>query len=184
MRPEPKTTLKRYLDLRVPTLGLFSLLVLLLGRPTPRSVLRGSPLVLGGLLIRLIAAGTIIKDDRLTTEGIYGVVRHPLYVGNTLYGAGLCLMGSTAWFWAAFVLLSLAFHLPASLEEEGYLRRRYGSAYDEYARDVPRFLPRRLRGGCLSHVRWATLQHNYEPKGILGLLGFAVLVALKGLIRR
>lgn len=183
MRQEPKTRLKRYLDLRVPTFGLFSLLVLGLGRPSPRSVLWGGPFVLGGLLVRLIATGTIIKDDRLTTEGVYGMVRHPLYLGNTLYGIGLCLMGRVAWFWGAFTLLSLAFHLPASLEEEGYLRRRYGPAYDDYARNVPRFLPRRWKKDALSRIRWSTLQCNLEPQGILGLLAFAALLAAKGLVR-
>ena len=84
---------------------------------------------------------------RLITEGIYSRLRNPRYVEVGL------VLGSMALFCnylALYVLLVL--YVPAiyfiALLEERELRQRFGKEYEEYCRNVPRFLPNlRRRGG-------------------------------------
>lgn len=79
---------------------------------------------------------------RLLTEGIYGRIRHPRYVELML---GLTAYALFANFRAIYWLLAGAVVLVylIVLLEERELRQRFGEAYVEYARRVPRFVPRR-----------------------------------------
>jgi protein-S-isoprenylcysteine O-methyltransferase Ste14 len=82
----------------------------------------------------LAGTGTIVR------HGIYGRMRHPRYTGSLLAVVGACLLaGKTAMWviaavWTALMLLVVWF-------EERELRARFGVEYDEYARQVPRFVP-------------------------------------------
>jgi protein-S-isoprenylcysteine O-methyltransferase Ste14 len=96
---------------------------------------------------RLIGLTELKGGGELATTGIYSRVRHPRYAGMILSMLGVCLLGWTPLLWAvAAVWLLLA--LTAILMEERELRARFGAAYVEYCRRVPRFLPFRLRPGA------------------------------------
>lgn len=78
----------------------------------------------------------------LIQEGIYAKIRHPRYlefilalIGWTLFANYLGLYVITA--------VSIALLLVIVEIEERELRQRFGSAYDDYAARVPRFIPRR-----------------------------------------
>lgn len=77
----------------------------------------------------------------LVRSGVYAYVRHPRYLQcmMTLF-AFAALTGSAGYFSLA-VLTVLLYQIVAPLEERE-LRARYGKAYEDYAREVPRFLPR------------------------------------------
>jgi protein-S-isoprenylcysteine O-methyltransferase Ste14 len=81
---------------------------------------------------------------RLIVEGIYSRMRHPRYVG---VGLGVAAMALFANYLATYVLL-LAY-VPTIyaivLLEERELEARFGDAYREYCKKVPRFLPRLRR---------------------------------------
>jgi len=127
--------------------------VVILARPSGASFLGGLTLMLLGEALRLWAvshAGSATRTtsgvggEQLVTSGPYAYVRNPLYLGNFLLTVGFCIM---AWAWMPWMLLvavalfTLQYGLIISLEEE-YLRRRFGEAYEDYCRHVPRFLPR------------------------------------------
>ncbi len=104
----------------------------------------GALLVLGGLALRSWAAGTLRKSQRLATTGVYSLMRHPLYVGSFLAMIGYCLIiGDPENFW---IILGpvLALYLVHVHCEERRLKKRFGDAWDEYARRTWRFLPLRL----------------------------------------
>ncbi len=92
----------------------------------------------------LAGAPELSKDSpgKLLQGGIYGRIRHPRYVSLTLGVAGVALFLN----YRAVYLLLLLF-VPAIfglvLLEERELRQRFGAAYVDYSRRVPRFLPRR-----------------------------------------
>jgi len=73
----------------------------------------------------------------LKTSGIYGLVRHPIYFGDTFWPAGLSIMFNATYslmltpLW--FVLLLLL-----SLVEEDKLIEEYGKEYEEYMQKVPK----------------------------------------------
>ncbi len=73
--------------------------------------------------------------------GPYRVVRNPMYLSAiaTFLGTGLYLRSLAVLAFAAawFVLIHL---FVVTIEEPG-LQRRFGSAYDQYRQQVPRWLP-------------------------------------------
>ena len=84
------------------------------------------------------------RKSRLLQEGIYRVVRHPRYAS-----AGLGLMASGLIVNHAGMYILILALLPAGyvmvVLEERELVARFGEAYREYQRDVPRLIPRLRR---------------------------------------
>ena len=81
---------------------------------------------------------------RLLREGIYGVVRHPRYLSA---GIGMIANALIVNYLGVYVLL-IAVVPPGYLMlvlEERELLGRFGDAYWEYQRDVPRLIPRPRR---------------------------------------
>lgn len=93
---------------------------------------------------RLIGKTELEGGGEMQAAGIYRFVRHPRYAGmlGAVIGAGLIAGTLTLWIvialWAPLVLLAIRM-------EEKELERRFGVAYMEYSRAVPRFLPIRFR---------------------------------------
>ena len=79
---------------------------------------------------------------RIVATGPYGWVRNPIYL------AALLVVLGEAWLFRSPPLLiyagcmAVVFHLFVIGYEERTLRRRFGNAYLEYQRRVPRWLPR------------------------------------------
>lgn len=83
------------------------------------------------------------EGSKLIKHGIYSRVRHPLYTSVMLASLGWALIWqSTAAFCAAFTLLP--FFYAKTRQEERWLRNLF-PGYADYARRVPRFLPRLSR---------------------------------------
>ena len=86
------------------------------------------------------------RKGRLLRDGIYGVVRHPRYLSA---GIGMMANALIVNYLGLYILLVLALapgYLLLVLEERELLDR-FGDAYREYQRDVPRLIPRLRRGG-------------------------------------
>jgi len=89
--------------------------------------------------------GTLAPWDpprRLVVRGPYRYVRNPMISGVTLvlFAEAFFLDSRDQWWWAA--IFATANLLVISLFEEPQLRRRFGAAYAEYCRNVPRLVPR------------------------------------------
>lgn len=86
----------------------------------------------------------IAPPQRLVVVGFYRYVRNPMYLGFFLGWAGLWTFfghGSRTGLEIAFVAIA-AVVLFVFFYEEPALRRKFGADYDEYCRNVPRWLPR------------------------------------------
>ena len=80
----------------------------------------------------------------LVVAGPYQYVRNPIYLAGVPLLLGTYLLYTT-WRRAdavAAVVLLVFFHLRVVHFEEPALRRRFGVAYEEYCRRVPRWIPR------------------------------------------
>ncbi len=75
------------------------------------------------------------------TDGIYARIRHPRYVQMTLALLGYALIANYPAAYGAFILWCAGIYAVVLLEERE-LRARFGEAYQEYCRRVPRFVPR------------------------------------------
>jgi protein-S-isoprenylcysteine O-methyltransferase Ste14 len=78
----------------------------------------------------------------LVVRGLYRFSRNPMYVSVLLM-----LAGEGVLFWSARLLEYTAtvfavFHVFILVQEEPTLRRKMGAAYEQYAQDVPRWIPR------------------------------------------
>jgi len=98
-------------------------------------------LVLPGLWLRAYASGYVRKNAELTTTGPYAHTRNPLYLGSMLIAFGFA-GASGSWIIAiALAILFAVIYIPTIQGEEAYLRAHFAS-FEEYARVVPRLLPR------------------------------------------
>jgi protein-S-isoprenylcysteine O-methyltransferase Ste14 len=90
-------------------------------------------------------SGTPVPMDppkELVVTGPYRYVRNPIYVGVVLI-----FLGHFSWFgyWALLLYTVLAFigvHFFVVLYEEPTLKTKFGAAYEDYRRKVPRWIPR------------------------------------------
>ena len=79
--------------------------------------------------------------NSLNTTGIYSIVRHPLYLGNFLMWLGVCLLTGNLWFIIIFCLIYWIYYERIMFAEEQFLRRKFGSVYEQWAEKTPAFFP-------------------------------------------
>lgn len=167
--------------LRVPVGFAVGLLVLILARPQPLWVLAGLPLLLLGETIRLWASGHIEKTERLATGGPYAHSRNPLYVGSVLLAMGTAIASASPWSALAVAAYFAVFYPPVIREEAAFLQKKFGAAYDTWAKDVPAFFPRPAPGGPReSAFSWARVARNREWRTLATLPALLVLLWLRG----
>jgi protein-S-isoprenylcysteine O-methyltransferase Ste14 len=80
---------------------------------------------------------------QVVAVGPYRLVRNPMYLGAflVLLGSGLVARSPAIVMFSALWLLVV--HLAVVFLEEPDLQRKFGSSYEEYRREVPRWLPHR-----------------------------------------
>src|SRR5438270_9645917 len=86
----------------------------------------------------------VAPPKRLVVVGFYRYVRNPMYVGFLTGWTGLWVVFGRANLAAVIVacLVVLGVHLFVIGYEEPTLRKMFGAAYEEYCRNVRRWLPR------------------------------------------
>jgi len=124
------------------------------GKPLAERV----PLTVAGAV--LIAAGTFgylwcawdfastglsFSPSLVVESGIYGFLRHPMYFslvlvlfGDSIFFKSWRLLGCACVFW-------LIVHIFVVIYEEPHMVKRWGSAYLQHSKRVPRWIPRILR---------------------------------------
>lgn len=91
---------------------------------------------------RLVGRAELSGGGEVANNGIYARIRHPRYMGSLIAILGACLLAGTRVMWILAAVWSLL-TLVAIMFEERELRARFGAAYEEYCRQVPRFVPLR-----------------------------------------
>ena len=83
------------------------------------------------------------ESDRteLVTDGVFGLVRNPIYTGMIPAFAGIALLVPNPLAVAAFALVVIGLEIQTRLVEEPHLLKVHGSAYAQYAARVGRFVP-------------------------------------------
>jgi protein-S-isoprenylcysteine O-methyltransferase Ste14 len=111
------------------------------------------PLWLSGAVILLWSFWNFLMQGRgtpapidppkeMVAAGFYRYVRNPMYVGVLAI-----IIGHFLWFgyWNLLIyamIVFLAFHTFVTYYEEPTLKRKFGASYENYLKEVPRWLPR------------------------------------------
>ena len=114
--------------------------------------LAGMLVSVAGLVLRAwtvghAPAGTSGRGTRkleavsLSTEGMYSVVRHPLYLGNLLIWAGVATTTGSPAAVAVTILVFWIYSERIMFAEERFLQERFGSAFTRWAARTPALLP-------------------------------------------
>jgi protein-S-isoprenylcysteine O-methyltransferase Ste14 len=98
-------------------------------------------LILSGIFFVVFGWRRIYRaKNNLVTTGIYAQTRHPQYLGLLLITGGIDFLWptfSTVVMWPILVFL----YYRLAKEEEKEMEKKFGEAYGEYEKTVPRFVP-------------------------------------------
>ena len=75
----------------------------------------------------------------LVTDGIFGWLRNPMYVGGTFFLAGFAVLLASDWMLVMTVVFVMILHFGVVKREERYLEQKFGDAYRQYRDRVPRY---------------------------------------------
>ena len=173
--------------IRVPLGFIFAGVFLWLARPTWHTLLWSVLLVVPGVWLRAYAAGYVRKNAELTRTGPYAYTRNPLYLGSMMIAFGFAWAAASWIIFLALAILFLAIYLPTIRSEETYLREHF-PGFDDYAKQVPRLLPRltsarsEAEAGRFSRERYL---HHREYNACMGAIAiYAALAARLLLLKR
>ena len=127
--------------MRVPLGFVIAAVFLAVAQPNWTSLACSLLLVVPGVWLRGYAAGYVKKNAELTRTGPYAYTRNPLYLGSMAIAAGFAVAAWRWWLVVLLVTMFLAIYIPVILSEENFLRGAF-PGFEEYARRVPRLLPR------------------------------------------
>lgn len=117
----------------------------------PREVRIGVGLLIvaGGFALGFSGRGSFVRSGTnvnpfkpssvLVTTGIFARVRNPMYVGLALVVAGIGIAFASDWTLVMLVVAALVTHFGVVTREERYLEAKFGDAYRNYMRSVPRY---------------------------------------------
>jgi protein-S-isoprenylcysteine O-methyltransferase Ste14 len=171
--------------IRVPMGFVFALFFLLTAHPSAHSLLWSLLGTVPGLALRVYASGYVTKNTELTMTGPYAYTRNPLYLGSMLIAFGFAVAAHSWWIALALAVLFALIYLPTIRSEEEFLRGHF-SEYDEYARRVPRLLPRltgastmKSDGALEGRFSGALYRKHREYNAALGSLTIYAVLLLK-----
>ena len=98
--------------------------------------------------------------DSLNTDGMYSIVRNPLYLGNCLTWLGLAAVPHSVWLWVSVALVFWIYHERVIMAEESFLEGKFGSVFREWASRTPAFVP--------SFSRWKRAPLSFSFKTAIG----------------
>ena len=101
-------------------------------------------LILSGYLSRTglrIVFGEVREQPAVIRKSVFGIVRHPIYLGEILLYLGLLFLSISLAALVVWVIAVLFLHF-ISRHEEKLLLEKYGDAYRQYMDEVPMWLPR------------------------------------------
>jgi protein-S-isoprenylcysteine O-methyltransferase Ste14 len=179
-----KTTLQEILNRFRVRAGLFlALAVILLARPTWRSILSGILICALGLAIRTWASGHLRKEKELAVSGPYRYSRNPLYLGNFLLGIGVTV-GARSWWVLGLCVSYFAVFYPLIIRRERErMKNLFPRQYEDYGKKVPLFFPS-LRKHLPANGRfsWSLYRLNKEYRALLGTILVWLVLAAKLLL--
>jgi len=139
-----------------------------------------------GFVIRAITIGTTPAGtsgrntregqvaDQLNTNGIYSLMRHPLYLGNYLMWIGIVFFTYNLYFVLIVSLGYWIYYERIMFAEERFLEKKFGEIYLNWSMEAPAFFPafRKYKKSDIPFSIKSVLRREYS--GVLAtVFGFA-----------
>ncbi len=165
--------------IRVPLGFLFAVFYFWRARPDWASLAVGGAIAALGVFLRAMASGHVKKNEELATTGPYAYCRNPLYLGSIIIAVGFAIASRDLWVAVGIVVLFSLIYVPVIRSEETFLREHFPS-YNEYARRVPRLLPRTLwLSGLTSGFSPALYRQHREYNALIGAAAMLAALVVK-----
>jgi protein-S-isoprenylcysteine O-methyltransferase Ste14 len=169
--------------IRVPLGFAFAVVYIWLAHPTFISMVAGGCIALVGIAVRAAASGHVRKNEELTTTGPYAYMRNPLYFGSIVLALGFAVAARSVWIAVGMLVIFLGIYWPVIRGEEDFLRGKFPH-YEEYARNVPRLLPRLTAfGSPRGSFSWDLYWKHREYNSFLGAAAMMAALAVKAVWR-
>jgi protein-S-isoprenylcysteine O-methyltransferase Ste14 len=132
--------------------------------------------------------GLQLAAGSLNTGGAYRFCRNPLYLGNLLIFAGLLALAfgpdrNPLAIAAGLAFFFFEYHFIIRAEEN-FLENRFGEAYRDYCRRVPRFWPRptpAVTAGIVEPFDWRRAIRTEHNGAAAWILGTVAIIGLRSL---
>lgn len=82
-----------------------------------------------------------IKKDCLVTDGVYSIVRNPIYSAFTFIFSGILFTRSNLFLFSIPFIFYIYLTILMKLTEEKWLRQKFGDDYVQYCKKVNRVIP-------------------------------------------
>lgn len=86
----------------------------------------------------------VFKEERdvpqVITTGVFGICRHPVYLGSILLFIGMTVLTWSLLSLGVCIIVIIFYEYVATYEEK-LLVKQFGQAYEEYQRNVPKWVP-------------------------------------------
>lgn len=118
-------------------------------------MLLGGAFIFLGIVLLITGWGQVyqaMRKGHFAKGGLYGVIRHPQYMGIMLAVFGQVVHWPTIVTLVLFPIIVLVYVRLARKEEEAMIGR-FGAAYQVYMQNVPMFFPRRDTMTCSSMLQ-------------------------------
>lgn len=161
---------------------LFVLLVSLLGEPQQTLLYIGTGLAVMGMLVRMWAAGYVMKNKELATTGPYALVRHPLYVGNIFLLLAFSLASSLWWSFVLMIFLLWFYYPPTISYEDNKLKNIFGEEWENWSKNIHALIPSFGQKAGSAKSEWSfkkSLMQNGEPIIVAYLIGCLYMLYIK-----
>lgn len=168
--------IRKLAKIRVWTGYLYILVAILLAKPTSAFLVVGSIICIIGLIIRILAAGSLVKAEELITGGIYQMTRNPLYLGSFFIGIGITIMSGQLYLIILYFVIFIPLYHIMIKTEEGFLLSAFGKDFEDYVARVPRWFPAPgAPPGLLVNFSLKKYNANRELPGNLAIIVIALI---------
>lgn len=131
-----------------------------------------------GELIQVWSFGSLEKNLTLAVRGPYMFSRNPMYIGRYFLLTGCLLTTGHIWWVPALTVLYYLYAVNRVKREETRLQGLFGPDYENYCRNVNRFIPsfKAVKKRYLFFFKWTLLVKNHGHWNLMAMLGcFALL---------
>jgi isoprenylcysteine carboxyl methyltransferase (ICMT) family protein YpbQ len=158
---------------------LFFLIVAIFWRGNIKKFFIGLPFIIIGESFRIVSSGIIKKNEILAKDGIYSIIRHPLYFGSFLIGFGFSISSDNPFIYAYFFIFYPLIYFFTIKKEEEFLSEKFKDEFENYKKSVPAFFPKFNFKNIFKDFSCETFLKNNEILNLLVIILLILFLSIK-----